>query len=437
MRTLITALLAMSVAAFLASCGTPATTGTIVGFVVNGQTGERVNFYDSNNLTDKADNTSQIYTLIGGTFTRATPCGSGFVNATNGVKGDGCFKISGVPYGSEIPIFVSHDGFESFYGKLIYPGESTDMLTGSVIPAPPQIVRNVRIFPKNYAVDYRIFASWDNRGINGVTIACQIDQKSLNAVATDGDFIQAQNTVSATITGQTGNEGTLGVDGFFKIAGTDLVLGAPYHCEGFRPGELYESYGTLVGEANFTPGVDQIDVRMELKANAGVKPPDGELLYAVNSNADDPQTMLGANAKLIINFNRPVEVVPNSPDCQVASIMATDTNGDNSTPPTLPIDTPRTNGSETVSVASSNNDMTLTISVKGMTGSFDPKDINTTISFRGIYVHPKNTTVDTNIFRRIGPASGNGCTIEMALIGATALQNAHTGGAQTATLLLF
>ena len=431
MRNMLKALLTLVVLSLLGCGAATSSSGVLVGFVVNGQTGEKVNFYDSNNLTDKTDSQSQIYTIIGGTFVRATPCGTGFITTADGVTGDGCYKITGIPDGAELPIFAVKDGMEKFHGVYVYPDAVVD--DKGVAHSHPQMVGNIRMFPKNYTVDYKLLANFNGRGINGVTVACQIRQDTV-ALATDGThWIAPANTLSGTLTGQTGNDGVLG-DGYYTVKGTDMVLGARYHCTAFMPAGLYNSVGALTGTADFTAGVDAPELGIDLSE---AKTSDPDLLYAVDSNADDASTLMGASAKLIINFNRPVEIVPGSADCQTYSITSPDTNGDANPMPQPPADVPLTGGSEQVTISSSNNDQTLTIAFKTPTNPFDTKDLGSSVTFRGIYVRPKASQVDGNIFRRIGQAASNGCSAGGYLgFAALPLKNARTG-TQAATIFLY
>ncbi|MBI5544355.1 MAG: hypothetical protein HY901_10725 [Deltaproteobacteria bacterium] len=404
--------------------------GVIVGFVVNGQTGERLNFFQDDgsvkNLSDDADATSQVYTLINGEFVRATPCDSGFINAENAVQADGCFKLHGIPYGAELPIFAVRNGFERFHGVFQYPNATIDADGNEHGLA--QVVANIRMFPKTYAVDYKMLVHLDGRGINDVNVACQIRQQSVQ-LTTEGQFLTPLNTVSQAINTTTSNDGTYG-DGFAQLAGAELVLGATYHCTAYK-NDLYENRGVLTGTAEFVAGVDAPEVSLPL----GSSQPDEELLYAVYSNADDPTSLLGSRGSLIITFNRPVEIVPGTADCQTASINAPDTNGDFNVVPMAQSDVLGNSSSEQVQVTST-GETGLKISFTSPTNTFDSKDVGATVEFHGVFVRPKGSsgTVDGNVIRMIGAAS-NACSAA-GDIDAQELRSARTE-VQTNVLHLF
>jgi hypothetical protein len=425
-----------AVLASLAGCSGGGS-GVIVGFVVDGQTGAPINFFKDNgtlkNLQDDATATNQIYSIVDGSFVRATPCGSGVISDTNKIPADGCFKISGVPFGEKLPIFASFGGYERFHGEFDYPGAVLDPSGKELTPAPKQLVGNIRLFPKNYTVDYKILVHLDGRGVNDVTVACQIRQASVG-LDIQGDFIPPLDTMSPTLTGNTGADDTYG-DGFLKINGGDLVLGATYHCEAFRK-DLYSDSsenptdGVLTGSVDFVAGVDAPEVSLEVKPQ-DVKG-DASLIYAVYSNADDPTTPLGQHAKLIITFNRAVEVVPSSQDCQTATIKAPDTNGNGNTIPAEPQNIPGNNASEQVSITTS-GDTGLAISFMSPLDPFDPGDIGSTVTFGGILIRPKDasgSTTDINAIRGIG--GGGLCGVQ-----ALPLKNLRTGKDQTATLSIY
>lgn len=395
--------------------------GVVVGFVINGQTGERMNMFEKsgnrNNLSDTPDSTSQVYTIINGEFVRAKPCGAGFINDKNQVQADGCYQFSNVPYGEQLPMFAVRDGFEKFHGVYEYPEGA------------PQVVGNIRIFPKSYTVDYKLFVHLDGRGVNGVTVACQIRQETVK-LSTDGKFIPPANTTSQAISVTSGTDEIFG-DGFARIGGAELVMGAKYHCEAYKADGLYEERGVLTGQADFLAGVDAPEVAVGLTAKA----PDEDLLYAVYSSADDPETLLGSKAALVVTFNRPVEIVPGTADCQTARVLAPDTNGDGNVPPVEQNDVTGNGVSEQVNVTKV-GDTGLKIAFVSPIGAFDPKDVGSMVEFHGIYVRPAASQVDGTILRVIGKQS-NACSAGSVLASVPALKSARTGGDQTNELHLF
>jgi hypothetical protein len=88
------------------------------------------------------------------------------------------------------------------------------------------------------------------------------------------------------------------------VPGAQLVNGAPYHCEAVLAGAV--DGRVLSGQADIVAGVSQAEQALVID-NAGA--PD-ENFYALYSNADDPDALQGNDGKLVVTFNRPVEVAP-------------------------------------------------------------------------------------------------------------------------------
>ncbi|MGC4122569.1 MAG: hypothetical protein QM765_49960 [Myxococcales bacterium] len=418
------ALLALSTLAF-AACGAPTTPGgTIVGFLIDGQTGQAKNVFENSgsleNLSGGASGKNQVYTIINGDFVRATPCGQGFISEANGVKATGCFKFANVPFG-ELPIFAVYDGYEKFHGILDYPAPESGTAS--------QVVANVRIFPKNYSVDYKLLVNLDGRGINDVTVACQIRQESV-ALSTDGKFVPPMNTTSQALSATTGTDDTFG-DGFVRLSGADLVMGAKYHCEAYKL-DLYENRGVLTGSVDFRAGVDAPEVSLKLTAT---KSADLDIVYAIESNADDQNNLVGSTGSLQIVFNRLVEIVPGTSDCQTANITAPDTNSSGDATATEVNDIPNNGVSEQVTVKTFGE--TGLIIKFNYSGTFDKFDVGSKVAFSGIYVRPKGSPADGTDIRVIGGRGVNGCAAATILGDVPVLKNARTGDDQASVLHLY
>ena len=103
--------------------------GRIVGFVVDGQTGQRLNFFKDSgskkNLGDDGNATSHVYSIIGGALRRAVPCGSGDTSETNALRADGCYQIVHVGYGSTVPVFAEAPRESSSSSCQSVPSTST------------------------------------------------------------------------------------------------------------------------------------------------------------------------------------------------------------------------------------------------------------------------------------------------------------------------
>ncbi len=394
----------------------------IVGFIVNGQTGERINIFKNEggekpeNQNDDDASKSQVYAVIDGRFTRAVPCDAGDANEENGIQPDGCYMIEGIPFDQQIPIFAQIEGFERFHGTV-------SPITTSEFQDDNQRVANIRVFPLNYAVSYSVFVHHSGTPLNGATVMCQIRQNS-NTLRTDGNFLPPENTTSAAISLTTDGEGNA------LIEGNRLVNGASYHCEAFRS-DLFNGK-ILSGEADFVAGVDVNAITISTSQSGGSTNID-EPLYALRSNADSADDLLGDGAGLTVWFNRPVEFVPRTQDCHDASFSAPDYDGDGRATPTLR--TYEDNGaSESVTSTLSGDGMMLTLNYR-FDGSFDPDDLGTTVTFSGVYLRPIGLE-DGTVVRRIG-GPGAPCS-EAGGLSASGLRSARLGGgSQPATIRLF
>jgi hypothetical protein len=381
----------------LAGCEHEANSGRLVGFIVDGQTGQRLNFFqkdsNKNNLDDDKDSQSQVYAVIDGEFRRAEPCGKGDANDDNGIEADGCYQIDGIPEGMTIPIFAQAPGYERFIGEYRYEVIDSDIEHS-------QRVANLRMFPKGFAVDYRFNVVLNNQPVPKAQVICQYLPTSTNTLQVSGDFLTPVNTGTSTVSATTGD------DGVAVIPGAQLVNGASYHCESVLSEGL--DGRTLAGQGDIVAGVSQSEQRVALSASGA---PDS-VVYAVRSNADHTDTLMGGNGKLVISFNRPVEIVPGTADCQVASANAPDTDADGNTgrlitdvrnaPPTTYSTT-----SESVSAEVSGDGLTLTLGFKAEL-PFDPDDRGTSVSFSGIVVRPRGAA-DSAQARYLGFVSAATC----------------------------
>jgi len=403
----------------LAGCDWEANHGRLVGFVVDGQSGQRLNFFKAdgkNNIDDDADSKSQVYALIDGEFRRALPCGKGDLNDDNAIEADGCFQIDDIPEGMPIPLFAQAPGYERFVGEITYPLLSEDVEHS-------QYVGNIRLFPKGFSVDYRFNVTLDNQPVPKAQLLCQYLPASAlgNSLQVSGEFLIPKNTGSTTVSAITGD------DGVAVIPGAQLVNGAEYRCEAVLNEPLDSR--VLAGQGNFVAGVSQADQRIALLTDAAST---DSFLYAVRSNVDDPSVIMGAGGKLVVTFSRPVEIVSRTEDCQLATANAPDSNGNGLTG-SLPANVVNNGASETTTTELSGDGLTLSLGYKVAT-AFDSGDRGTSIDFNGIVVRPRNAS-NLAQMRSIGSAAG--CA---AIAGYTVLplKNLRAGSVdQNTTLRLF
>lgn len=407
----------------LSSCYGEAQSGRLVGFIVDGQSGQRLNFFKDDgakhNIGDDGESTSQVYAIIDGEFRRAKPCGRGDLTANNAIVADGCYQIDGIPEGMTIPIFAESPNYERFIGEYTYSTLDTDIERS-------QEVANIRLFPKGYAVDYHFNLTYANQPVADAKVICQYQQDSDNTLQVQGDFLWPRNTGSAAVTA------TSNAEGVATIPGSALVNGAFYYCEAVLS-QTVETR-TLAGQTSFTAGVSQAEQRLALSATGATD----TVLYAVRSNADDTSTLFGVNGKLVVTFNRPVEIVAGTADCQVATATTSDVDADGRTgriitdvrnnPPTTYSTT-----SESVTADISADGYTLTLGFKVEPGfEFDPDDRGTSVTFGGIVLRPRGTT-DANA-RYIGAL---GSCPAVANFSTAQVKNLRTPTFQNATIKLF
>jgi hypothetical protein len=287
-------------------------------------------------------------------------------------------------------------------------------------------VANIRLFPKSFAVDYRFNVSLNNQPVPKTQVICQYLPTSSNSLQVSGNFLDPVNTGTTTITATSGD------DGVAIIPGAQLVNGASYHCEAVMSEAL--DGRTLAGQGNITAGVSQSEQLVALSASGATD----ALVYAVRSNADDTNTLMGGNGKIIISFNRPVEIVPGTADCQVAFATAPDTDGDSNigrlitdvrnNPPTTSSTT-----SESVSADLSGDGLTLTVGFKAEL-PFDPDDRGTSVTFSGVVLRPRGAT-DNSQVRYLGSL---GTCPAVSGFTTASLKNLRAGGiSQNSTIKLY
>jgi hypothetical protein len=423
MQKLKKAFVVLSLAA-ASGCSSGGGEGRVVGFVVDGQSGQRLNFFTEedgkNNLGDDGDSTSQVYAIIQGEFRRAKPCGKGDLNSDNAIVADGCYQIDNIPLGEEFPIFAQAPGYERFMGR--HTMQTWD--TGFEHEGAQEVI-NLRMFPVGFAMDYRfvVSVSLQNnqvRAVPDVKVNCQYRIDQGNSVQTAGSFLPPEATGSTTVSA------TTNADGVATIPGAQLVNGAPYHCEAVLAGGV--DGRVLSGQADIVAGVSQAEQSL-LIDNSGA--PD-ENFYALYSNADDADALQGAIGKLVVTFNRPVEIAPRTADCQTAELITNDLDADGNIGRFNP-NQPGNNASEQVTAEVSADGLTLTVGFRNPETPLDTGDRNTQVDFTGIIVRPRGAA-DSIQARYIGAL---GVCAEANVYGnARALRNVRAG-TQTDTIRLF
>ncbi|QSQ23576.1 hypothetical protein JY651_00905 [Pyxidicoccus parkwayensis] len=417
MKTLKQALGVLTLAAAM-GCGSGGE-GRIVGFVVDGQSGQRMNFFQAsdgkNNLDDDDASKSQVYAVIRGEFHRAKPCGKGDLSGENGIDADGCYQIDDIPLGEEFPIFAQAPGYERFMGRYTMQTWADDVKHEGA-----QEVVNLRMFPTGFAVDYRFLVNLNGRAVPDVKVNCQYRIDQTNTLQTAGSFLAPEATGSTTVSA------TSDANGIAVIPGAQLVNGATYHCEAVL-GSAVDGR-VLSGQSDIVAGMSQQEQAMSVTSPGATD----AVLYAVYSNADDPDALLGNDGKLVVTFNRPVELAPRTADCRVAQLLTTDIDADGNMGRFV-TDQPNNGASETVTADVSADGLTLTVGFKTPETPFDSDDRNTLVRFSGIIVRPRGAADTINV-RYIGAL---GACSEANVYGNAQQLRSVRSGAQPSTIRLF
>jgi hypothetical protein len=410
-----------------AGCNNGKLYGRIVGFVVNGTTGQRLNAFpnsgDLANLGNDANATNEVFALIQGKFVRAQPCGQGDANSKNQIAADGCFKFENVPTNTDIPVFAQFDGFDRFQGKTRITTNA--VTTTDLTDADPQKIANIMLWPKGFQQDYQVLVTAHQVVVPNATVACQANPTSNQFETAGSDFVTPEATTLETV------RATTAADGTAVLPGASLVNGANYSCSVWLPSS-FDGTEVQTSGFGFQAGVSQ----PLLVFNLSVSGP-GSPLFAIRSNNDDTNALLGLNASMVITLNQPAQIVPLSDDCQTA-VLTNPLSAGNLTPGALPADAPGNGASEQVSANVSTDGLTLTVTNKPYVTAPDPRDIGTFIVFHGIFLRPRDPALQ-RVVVDIGGSSGNGssgCTLGTQW-GNSPMQNFRTGAAQTNRINIF
>ena len=354
----------------LAGCQ-PSGEGRLVGYVVDAVSGEPVNLFKANgdkaNVGDDANSKSQVYAVIDGQFRRARPCGTGDLNGENAIQADGCFQLEGIPAGLSFPIVAQLEGYARFQTTYTAP---LPQLRGRRDPLPargqhPRLPRRLL-----GGLPHPARPSWARRSRTR-EFSCQYLPAQGNDLSAMGNFLPPENTISKMTVAVTDATGVA------VVPGAELVLGAQYVC--LARMEQPVSGRILVGAATFIAGVTQPDLYAYLD-NEGAR---DDAPFVVRSNVDNPFVPVGAGGSLVMTFNRPVEFVPGTADCQVANLIAPDTDADGNTG-ALVANVAGNNESEQVSASISADGLTLTLGARALSAPMDLGDSGVWLEFHGV-----------------------------------------------------
>ena len=383
-----------------------------IGFLVDGSTATPLA------LTGDDKSSNQVFAVVEGKVRRAKPCDGSDEKVT---PLPGCFMLDDIPVASiystgqtvnQIPVFATYEGYERFQGRLT--GLSSVDTENVTEIQDMQLYANIRVFPKNHQVGYRVWTAYNNRPVPDVRVVCQIRNASGNGYATNGsNFLAPEDTLGGVVDVRSDASG-------YATLPTPLVNGATYRCYANRA-EPFEGH-TLQGSLDFVAGVASAAQTINLNSD-----PD-PVLFATSANNDDPGVTLGADGRLTVTFNRPIEILPGTTDCQFATLSAPDTNGDTNAAGPLPATVSGNNTSEQVNATVSGDGLTLQLAYKPGTPGVNPNDLGSTVTFSGIFIRPLNAE-PAYVFR-IGSATGAAtpaCNLGQAYGFPPAVVNVYTG----------
>lgn len=383
-----------------------------IGFLVDGSTATPLA------LEDDKESPNQVFAIVEGEVRRAKPCEGSDEEAT---PLPGCFMLDDLPVSTifstgqsvnQIPVFAQYNGYERFQGRLT--GLSSVETEHVTEIQDMQLYANIRLFPKNYQVAYRVRTSYNNRPVPDVRVVCQIRNAPGNGFSTSGtSFLTPEDTLGGVVDVRSDASGNASVT-------APLVNGATYRCYANRV-EPFEGH-IVQGSLEFVAGVAAAEQSIALTAAPN------EVLYALSSNNEDPGVTLGSTGALTVTFNRPIELVPGTTDCQFATLSAPNTNGDTVTAGALPATISNNNLSEQVSANVSPDGLVLTLEFKPGSPGIDPNDLGSTVTFSGIFIRPAGA--ESAYVYRIGSATGAGtpaCSLGTAYGTPAAVVNVYTG----------
>ena len=317
--------------------------------------------------------------------------------------------------GPQDGMFSGGQAYERFMGRYTMQTWGEDVKQESA-----QEVVNLRMFPTGFAVDYRFLVNLNGRAVPDVKVNCQYRIDQGNTLQTAGSFLPPEATGSTTVSG------TSDANGIAVIPGAQLVNGATYHCEAVL-GSAVDGR-VLSGQADIVAGMTQPEQAMSV-SNPGATDP---VIYAMYSNADDPDALMGNDGKLVVTFNRPVELAPSTADCRVAQLFTTDIDADGNMGRFV-TEQANNGASETVTADVSADGLTLTVGYKTPETPLDADDRNTVVRFSGIIVRPRGSADTINV-RYIGAL---GACAEANVYGNAQQLRSVRSGAQPSSIRLF
>ena len=361
-----------------------------IGFLVDGTTATPLALEDDNKSPNR------VFAIVEGEVRYARPC-EGSDNEV--IPLPGCFMLDDLPVSSifgtgqsvnQIPVFAQYNGYERFQGRVT--GMSSVRTDNVTEIQDMQLFANIRLFPKNYQVAYRVRTMYGTRPVPEVRVMCQVRAGVGNEFSTLGTgFLAAEDTLGGVVDVKSDGSG-------YASLPTPLVNGASYRCHATRT-ELFEGH-VVQGSLDFVAGVSGAEQTLTLEVAPTAA------LYATSSTNEDPAVTLGPNGSLTVTFNRPIEIVTGTTDCQFAVLSAPDTNGDANAAGPLPTTVAGNSLSEQVNATVSGDGLTLTLAFKPGTPGVNPNDLGSTVTFSGIFLRPVGAQ-QANVYS-IGSATGAG-----------------------------
>jgi hypothetical protein len=420
------------------------------GFVVDAHSGAKLNFFNNgdNTTNGRTDGSvaNQIYALVEGEFKAAKPCDLNGIDDDNAAFFQaGCFMVEGLPVGTFVPIFVAYTGYHGFTSRVyIFPGLEDRLNGGVAIDATgefdvngpvfrdrPSIYGNVKLFPVGVDYSYTLYAHVDDTPIEGVDFRCVINNSQYNdfdVVGTNEDndndnlfentglgiplsFSELSSFLTPHGDFETVLSETTDEDGLAVFDGDMLVKGAEYYCYGDWMEEVDGVLLYKTGFTGFTVGESRTFQHVAMNAADGTDSGD-DFLFVLYANYDDTLTDLpGMAGPVRIMFNRPIQILTGSVDCQAGTLGVGQPGDDTVTSALEPdVDDLDDATSESITVTVDDNIMEISPVFDSAGASSDDTDV--TFGWDGIFFQPVSGLYSSDIFEFSGNGNGTGFVLE-------------------------
>jgi hypothetical protein len=319
-------------------------------------------------------------------------------------------------------------------------------VNGPVFRDRPSTYGNVKLFPIGVDYSYTLFANVDETPVEGVTFRCLINTSQGNnfdVVGTNEDN-DADNAFESTPLGvgyidlseassflaphgdfETILEAVTDEDGLAVFDGDLLIKGAEYHCYGDWMEEVDGVLLSRTGFDGFTVGISRTFRNVEMNDESGALTA-ANSFYVLWANYNDTMTDFpGISGPIRFLFNRALQIVPATVDCQLGGLtvgwegddgVTTELVGD--TVPADIVDDADDSAAENIDVDVV-DDVWLEIAPIFDADGISTDDRDVTFTWDGIFFQPVSGLWAGDIFEFSGNGAGTGHALETLGAAAT------------------